>query len=447
MTTSTATAPARRPTGHPYDRQVVRAVVAATIGSTIVWYDLFLYGFAATLVLGRLFFPSSDPYAWTLMALGTYAAGFAARPVGALLLGRLGDRIGRRATLIASFLLIALATLLIGVVPGHDRIGILGGILLGLLRIVQGIGVGGQWAGSVLLPVEWDHRGRRGFIGSVPQLGVPAGLLLAYGSLRLFTLWLGQDAGWRLPFVLGFLLVAVALYVRLGVRETPVFTKLLAERRIEEAPVATVLARQWREVVLTALLRTGQQAPLLLFTAFVVTYATGTLKFAESQVTDYVLIGAAVSLFTVPFWGFLSDLVGRKRLVMAGAAAMLVWSYPYWVLLNSGVPALALAAVVASLAIHDIQAGPQATLIVESFTGRLRYTGASLGYHLASLTTDGPALLVAAALLQAFHTSVAIAAYMGACAVVSLVSAALLRDRRLQDMSVEYDEHPVAVPA
>jgi MFS family permease len=442
-----STAPAGKPTRDTTDRQVIRAVVAATLGSAVVWYDFFLYGLAATLVLGRLFFPDGDSKAGTVLALSTYAVGFAARPIGAILLGRLGDRIGRRATLIASFLLIGLATPLIGLVPGHDRIGIVGGILLGLLRVVQGIGMGGQWASTILLPVEWGQRGRRGFIGSWPQLGVPAGLALAYGSLQLFTHLLGPDRGWRIPFLLGVLLVAVAMYVRLGVRETPVFTRLLDERRVEEAPVLTVIARQWREIVLTALMRTGQQTPLILFTAFVVTYATGTLRLAETQISTDVLIAACVSLVTVPFWGYLSDLVGRRRLVMIGAAAMLAWSYPYWALLNSGAPALVLAAIVLSLPIHDVQAGPQATLIVESFTGRVRSTGSSLGYHLASLTADGPALLVAVALLHAFHSFLGLVVYMAAAAAVSLVAAALLRDRSLQDLSVEYDEPRVAVPA
>ncbi len=429
------------------DRQVVRAAVASTIGSTIVWYDFFLYSFAATLVLGRLFFPTGSPYASTLLALSTALVGFAARPVGAIVLGRLGDRIGRRATLIATLLLIGLVTPLIGVVPAYSRIGILGGIVLLLLRVVQGIGMGAQWAGSVLLPVEWGQRGRRGFIGSWPQLGVPAGLLLAAGSLQLFTDRLGADTGWRVPFLLSVLLIAVGVYVRLGVRETPVFAKLLDERRIEEAPVRETLAKQWREVALTALLRTGQQTPLVLFTVTVLADATGMLKLDQAQVRNYTLIAAGASLLTVPFWGFLSDIVGRRRLYLVGAAAMLVWSLPYWALLDTHVPALLLAAIVLSLPIHDIQAGPQATLIAESFTGRLRYSGASLGYQLGSLITDGPAALVALALLRSFGSSRPVAVYMIACAAVGLAAAALLRDRRLQDLSVEYDEPAVALPA
>jgi MFS family permease len=442
-----STALADRPTRDSSRRQLVRAAVASAIGTTIVWYDFFLYGFAATLVLGRLFFPSRDPFLSTLLAVGTYAVGFAARPIGAVVLGRLGDRIGRRATLIATLVLIGLATSLIGLVPTQAQIGVLGGILLTLLRIVQGIGMGGQWAPSVLLPVEWGQRGRRGLLGSWPQVGVPAGLVLAYGSLQLFTLRLGQDAGWRIPFLLSIVLVGVALYVRLGIQETPVFSRLLGERLIEEAPVLEVLARQWREVVLTALLRTGQQAPFAIFTLFALTYATGTLGLPQAQVVNLTLIAAGASLVAVPFWGFLSDSFGRRRLVMIGAAAMLAWSYPYWVLLGTRVPALVSLAIVLALPIHDIQHGPQATFIAESFTGRLRCTGASLGYQLASLTADGPAILVAFALLHAFGSSLPIAVYMIVCAAVSLVSAAALRDRSRQDMSVEYDDAPLAAPA
>ncbi|HSR25649.1 MAG TPA: MFS transporter, partial [Candidatus Eisenbacteria bacterium] len=263
-------------------RQLVRAVVASTIATTIVWYDFFLYGFAATLVLGRLFFPTRDPFAGTLLALGTYFAGFAARPLGAMLFGHLGDRIGRRATLIATLLLMGLATTLVGVVPTYAGAGILGAVVLTLLRLVQGVCVGGEWAGSALLSIEWGHRGRRGFVGSWTQLALPAGLALAYGSLLLFTTWLGEDAGWRWPFLVSVVLVAVAVYVRLGVRETPAFTGLLDERRIEQAPVLGAVSRHWREIVLTTLLRIGQQVPFYVFTVFVLSYATDTLRLERS---------------------------------------------------------------------------------------------------------------------------------------------------------------------
>jgi MFS family permease len=431
----------------PGRRQLVRAVAATTVATTIVWYDFFLYGFAATLVLGRLFFPSRDAYASALLALGTYFVGFAARPLGAMLFGHLGDRIGRRATLIATLLLMGLATTLVGVAPTYAEAGVFGGILLTLLRVVQGLSAGGEWAGSALLSIEWGHRGRRGLLGSWTQLALPAGLALAYGSLQLFTTWLGQDAGWRWPFLLSVVLVVVAVYIRLGVRETPVFTKLLDGRRIEQSPVLEAVARHWREVALVTLLRIGQQVPFYVFTVFVLTYATDTLRFQQSQVLYPVLIAAAVSVLTTPLWGLLSDFVGRRRLVVIGAAAMLVWSYPYFMLLDMRMPMLLLVAIVASLPIHDMQHGPQAALIAESFTGRVRYSGASLGYNLVALLADGPAPLVAFALLHAFGSSVSIAVYMGACALVSLLAALGLRDRSRQDMSVEYDEPVGALPA
>ena len=420
--------------------QVVRAVAASTISSTLEWYDFFLFGFAAATVLGRLFFPTQSAFLSTLLALGTYAAGFAARPVGAALFGHLGDRIGRKATLTATMLLTGLATAAVALVPTYADAGVVGGILLVLLRLVQGAAVGGGWAGSALLSIEWGHRGRRGFLGSWTQLGLPAGLALAYGSMEVFTAWLGADAGWRMAFALSLVLIVAALYVRIGVRETPVFTQLLAERRIEQSPVVQVVALQWREVVLSALLRTGQQAPFYLFTVFVLTDATGTLKLARADVVQAVLIAAAISVVTMPLWGFISDIVGRKRLIVVGAVAMLAWSYPYWSLLGTRTPMFVLLAIVVSLPIHDAQYAPQAAFIAESFTGRLRYSGAALGSQLAALVADGPAPLIALGLLRQFGDARVIAAFMGLCALVGLLAALALKDRSRQDMSVEYDE-------
>ena len=419
--------------------QLVRAVAGSALSSTFEWYDFFLYSYAAAVVLGRLFFPTASPFLGGLLAVTTYAVGFAARPVGAMLFGHLGDRIGRRATLIATLLLTGLATSLVAAAPTYAEAGVLGGIILAVLRLVQGLAVGGQWAGSVLLSVEWGHRGRRGFLGSWTQLGMPAGLALAYGSMEVCTAWLGQDAGWRVPFLLSLVLIAVALYIRLGTRETPVFSRLLSERRIEASPVLEVLIRQWREVLLSALLRMGQQAPFYLFTVFLLTDATGTLSLQRSDVLRFVLIASAVSVLAVLGWGYVSDVVGRKRLAMAGALLMLLWSYPYWALLGTHVPVLVLVAIVASLLIHDVQSAPQAALIAESFTGRLRYSGAALGFQLASLIADGPAPLIALALLHRFGDPRFLAIYVGACALISLVAAAGLKDRAHQDMSAEYD--------
>jgi MFS family permease len=425
--------------------QLVRALVASTLASTLDWYAFFLFGGAAAAVLGRLFFPTSNGFLTAVLLLSALAAGFVARPVGAMLFGHLGDRIGRRATLTATLLLAGLASVLVALLPTYAQAGVLGGLLLFLLRIVQGIAAGGEWAGSVLLSIEWDHRGRRGFLGSWTQLGMPAGLALAYGAVWLFTSWLGVDAGWRVPFLLSVLLIGVAVYLRLGVRETPVFSRLLADRRIEYTPVLETVALQWREVALTALLRIGQQTPFYLFTVFVLTDATRPLGLRQDDALGAVLLAAALSVAAILGWGYVSDIVGRRRLVMLGAVAMLLWAFPYWALLGTRETALVLVAVILSLLIHDVQYAPQAALIAESFTGRLRYSGTALGSQLGSLLADGPAPLIALAVIGQFGDARLLAIYVAACAAITLAAASGLRDRARQDMSAEYDD-PAAAP-
>ncbi|MEV5894235.1 MFS transporter [Nonomuraea fuscirosea] len=428
-------------TGQQNRRQLVRAVIASAVGTSIEWYDFFLYGFAASTIFAELFFPTSDPTTGLLLALGTYFGGFAARPIGAAIFGHYGDRIGRKATLIITLLSMGIATALVGLVPTYEQIGIWGGILLTLLRLLQGISVGGEWGGSVLLATEWgkSRGGKRGFLGSWPQFGVPVGLVLGYLALQVFQP-IDPYWGWRIPFLLSILMAAVGLYIRLGILETPVFAKLVAENKVERVPVRQVLAKNWREIVLSALLRTGQQAPFYIFTVFILTYATKTLGFEAADVYTYVIVAGLVSLVTVPFWGYISDLVGRRRLYIVGAALMVVWSFIYWPLLDTRVPSLVFLAIVLAAPIHDIQYGPQATFIAESFTGRLRYSGASLGYQLASLTAGGPAPLIAVWLYATYQSSFAIAVYMAICSVISIVAAFALKDRSQQDYAVEYDE-------
>ncbi|MEV4358616.1 MFS transporter [Nonomuraea sp. NPDC049625] len=422
-------------------RQLVRAVIASAVGTSIEWYDFFLYGFAASTIFAELFFPKSDPTTGLLLSLGTYFGGFAARPIGAAIFGHYGDRIGRKATLIITLVSMGIATALVGLVPTYEQIGIWGGILLTVLRLLQGISVGGEWGGSVLLATEWgkSRGGRRGFLGSWPQFGVPVGLVLGYLALEVFQP-LDPDWGWRIPFLLSIVMAGVGLYIRLGILETPVFTKVLQENRVERVPVREVIVRNWREIVLSALLRTGQQAPFYIFTVFILTYATKTLGFKAGDIYPYVIAAGIVSLFTVPFWGYVSDIVGRRKLYIIGSAAMVVWSFVYWPLLDTRVPSLVLLAIVLAAPIHDIQYGPQATFIAESFTGRLRYSGASLGYQLASVTAGGPAPLIAVWLYATYESSFAIAVYMAICALISVVAAFALKDRSKQDYAVEYDD-------
>jgi MFS family permease len=376
-----------------------------------------------------------------MLAFGTNFVGFIARPIGAAIFGHYGDRIGRKATLVMTLLLMGIGTFLVGLVPPYASIGVWGGILLTLLRALQGIGVGGEWGGSVLLSMEWGARtGRRGFIASWPQFGVPVGLLLSNGMLALVAALTGPNFatwGWRIPFLLSLVMVAVGLYIRLGILETPVFSRLLAERRTAAAPVAEVLQKNWREVILTCLIRTGQQAPFYIFWTYVLVYATGALQFPRQDVLNDTLIASVVSLVTVPLWGYVSDHWGRRRTYMIGAAAMALFAWPYFALLDTKLPPLVLLAIVAAPIVHDIQYGPQAAFIAAAFPPRVRYSGASLGYHLASVTAGGPAPLIAAALFGLYGSSFPIVLYIVVCALISLASAAVLPDRGRVDIDAE----------
>jgi MFS family permease len=429
---------------HADDRkQLRRAVIASTVGTTIEWYDFFLYSTVTGLVFAQLYFPKSDPALGTLQAFGIYAVGFAARPVGAAIFGHYGDRIGRKSTLIATLLLMGIATFLVAFVPTYDRIGIWGAVLLTILRFIQGVGVGGEWGGSVLMAMEWTKSSaNRGFVASWPQFGVPAGLFLANLAVLAFSKISGVHFlvwGWRIPFLLSIILVAIGLYIRLNVLETPVFSRLLSENRIERTPMLEVIRRQPREILLTAFARMAQQAPFYIFTAFIFTYGTNVLGVSRDLLLAAVLTASALSLFTIPISGYLSDRIGRKRMYMIGAALTGVFSFIYFALLNTAIPGWIFLAVVVSLIPNDMMYGPQAALIAESFTGRLRYSGASLGYQLASVIAGGPAPLIAAWLFAQFGSGYAIAAYILVCSILSLISTAMLKDYTNRDISQEYD--------
>jgi metabolite-proton symporter len=426
---------------HDHRRQLRRAVVAGTVGTAIEWYDFFLYSTVTGLVFARLYFPRADPLVGTLEAFGVYAVGFLARPVGAAIFGHYGDRLGRKAALIATLLLMGIATFLVALVPTYRRIGIWGAVLLTILRFVQGIGVGGEWGGSVLLSMEWAQSNRhRGFIASWPQFGVPAGLFLSNLAVLASSAWSGDQFlawGWRIPFLLSLVLVGVGLYVRLGILETPVFAQLVAAKRIERAPVAEVLRRHPREIVLTALCRMAEQAPFYLFTAFVFAYGTETLGLHRDFLLMAVLCAAGLSFVSIPLFGHLSDRVGRKRIYLIGAAVTGVYGFIYFRLLDTKVPALVFLAIVLSLVPHDMLYGPQAALIAESFPARLRYSGASLGYQLSSVIAGGPAPLIATWLLSAYHSGTVIALFILACSIVTLAATAFLRDYTNKDISGE----------
>jgi len=426
-----------------HSAQLRKAVIASTIGTAIEWYDFFLYGTAAGLIFGKLYFPNQNPLSATLLAFGTYFIGFVARPVGAAIFGHYGDRIGRKATLIATLLFMGIATFLVAFVPTYETIGIWGAVILTVLRALQGIGVGGEWGGSVLLAMEWSRtQGQRGLVASWPQFGVPCGLLLANMAVLVFSAWSGDQFlvwGWRIPFALSIVLVGVGLWIRLGILETPVFQKLLDDDKIEKAPILEVIKKQPKEIILSALLRLSEQAPFYIFTAFVFSYTVGTLHMSRNFILTAVMVAALVSFVSIPLFGHISDLIGRRKMYLIGVVSVGLFGFLYFGMVDTAIPSAVFIAIVLSLIPHDMQYGPQAALIAEAFTPRLRYSGASLGYQLASVIAGGPAPIIATALFATYHSGYAIAVFIAGCAVISAVAVSFMPDYTGQDISAEYE--------
>jgi MFS family permease len=422
--------------------QLRKAVIASTVGTTIEWYDFLLYSVVTGLVFGKLFFPNSDPLVGVLQAFAVYTVGFIARPIGAAIFGHYGDRIGRKAALIATLLITGLATFAVGFVPGYASVGIWGAVILTIIRFIQGIGVGGEWGGSVLLSMEWAKtNAHRGFITSWPQWGGPAGLLLANLAVLVFSAISGPQFlvwGWRIPFMLSIVMVGVGLYIRLGILETPVFRRIVAEERVERAPALEVIKRQPRQVILSACLRMAEQGPAYIYLAFVFAYGTQVLHTSRDFLLTSLIVAGLVSFVTIPVAGALSDRFGRKRIYLIGSVATGIFGFVYFAMLNTMVPAWIFFGIILSFVPHDLMYGPQAALIAESFTPRLRYSGASIGYQLASVIAGGPAPLIAAGLLAATRSGYAIAAYIAFCAVVSIVATLMMPDYTGRDISQEH---------
>jgi MHS family shikimate/dehydroshikimate transporter-like MFS transporter len=411
--------------GEGQTSSIRQVALASFIGTAIEWYDFFLYGTAAALIFGELFFPEFSSTAGTLAAFSTYAVGFAARPLGGIVFGHYGDKIGRKAMLILSLLIMGIATALIGILPTFESIGIWAPILLVVLRFCQGIGVGGEWGGAVLMAVEHAPEGRRGFFGSWPQMGVPAGLLSGNLVFLAATAWLPESWGWRVPFLFSLVLVGVGLFIRLRIMETPAFLQVKETRTEAPMPILDVLRTYPKNVLLAMGMRFAENGTFYVLTVFVLTYIVEELKLEQTTGLIGVLIAAAIGLFTIPFFGHLSDRVGRRPLYLLGSVFSLLFAFPFFWLLNTGVEPLIWLAIILGVNIgHDAMYGPQAAFFSELFGTRVRYSGASLGYQLASVFAGGFAPLISLALLTAYGYG-AVALYMAAMALITVVSVLL----------------------
>jgi metabolite-proton symporter len=416
-----------------------RVVLASLIGTTIEWYDFFLYGSAAALVFNKLFFPEFDPLTGTLFAFLTYAFGFAARPVGGIVFGHFGDRIGRKRLLMLSLVLMGIATTLIGVLPTYAQAGVVAPLALVLLRLVQGFAVGGEWGGAVLLVAEHGDSARRGFWASWPQAGVPAGSLLAAGMLAIlagaqseadFLAW-----GWRIPFLLSAVLVAVGWWIRSSVAETRAFEAALAEEAPPKVPAAEVLRERPGGLAIGAGLRLGENVSYYIITTFSITYMTTAGKLTKAEALDCIMIGAVLHFFAIPMLGRLSDRIGRRSVYAVGALGLAGFAFLFFGLIGSGSFVKAVAGIAIALLLHGAMYGPQAAFITELFPTRYRYSGASIAYQLTSIVAGSLAPIIATLLYGMHKDPMPVSLYVGACCLVSGLTALLARETKGIDLA------------
>jgi MHS family shikimate/dehydroshikimate transporter-like MFS transporter len=408
--------------------------LASLIGTTIEWYDFFLYGTAAALVFNRLYFPTFDPLTGTLAAFGTYAVGFVARPIGGIIIGHYGDRIGRKSMLILTLIIMGVATFGIGLLPTYAQIGPWAAVALVVLRLAQGFGVGGEWGGAVLMAVEHAPPGQRGFYGSWPQIGVPAGLLLSTAVFALFARLPEEQFltwGWRVPFLLSILLVGVGLIIRVRILETPAFARVKEAGTEARRPIVELLRTHRKEVLLAMGARFAENGAFYIYTVFVLVYGTQKVGIDRQTVLNGILIAAACALVAIPLWGALSDRLGRRPVYLFGACVTALFAYPlFWLLDTGSTPLVWLALVVALVFAHAPMYGPQAAFLSELFGTRVRYSGASLGSQLSSVVAGGLSPFIATALLP--YGRGALASYLIAMALVTIVAVLIASETRHQ---------------
>jgi MHS family shikimate/dehydroshikimate transporter-like MFS transporter len=413
-------------------RSIIAVALVSLIGSTIEWYDFFIYGTAAALVFGKLFFPSFDPLVGTLLAFTTFAVGFVARPVGGIIFGNLGDRIGRKRTLAAALILMGVATTLVGLMPGYATIGAAAPIILTILRFCQGLAVGGQWGGAVLIATENAPQNRRGLFGSFAQLGVPVSIIISNGLFLILAATTSKAAfaawGWRIPFLLSVLLIIVGLYVQLRLEETIAFERVQEAHAEARIPIWDALRTYPKEIALAAGAFVVINGTFYILITYILAYGTTVVKVPESTMLTGVLISAVFGIFAITGFSALSDKIGRRGLYMAGALCLGVWGFPLFWLVNTGSAVLIWIALVVGQVFLSMMYGPQAAFYSELFSARLRYSGASLGYQIGALFGGGLATIIAAALYDATRNAISISIYILVMGLVSFVSVFLLTE-------------------
>src|SRR4051812_37433170 len=429
-------------TAPPTDlRRLITTVIASTVGTTIEWYDFFLYGTAAALIFPATFFPDQSPFVGQIYSFGTFSVGFLSRPLGGAIFGRIGDQRGRKAALVATLLLMGISTLLIGFLPSYRQIGVAAPLLLVALRFLQGIGVGGEWGGAVLLALESGHRGRRGLLASFPQAGVPIGLLLSTGAMALCERWIRHDEfrewGWRIPFFASVVLIVVGFLIRSLVTESPLFAKLKERQQTALTPLRDVLTRNWKEILLGAGCRLSENSVFYLFATHVLAYGEGVLSIPRSTTLASVNMAAAIACCTIPLFGILSDITSRKAVYVAGNILLMALAFPYYATLATRQPSAVLVATMVMLGlVHPILYSVQAALISELFPTGVRYTGASLAYQLAGPFAGGMAPIVATSLAYYFPGSYwPLALYIVLLAIISLACVCFLPETTHKDIA------------
>lgn len=418
-----------------------RALMGSAVGSTIEWYDYFLYGTMATAIFNLHFFPSEDPVVSSMLAFASFALAFVVRPLGGVIFSHVGDRIGRKKTLVITLTLMGVATMLMGVLPDYAAIGVAAPILLTLLRLVQGLALGGEWGGGLLLAVEYAPKNKRGFYGSVPQIGALAGLALGnivtMASRAVFPEEQFESFGWRIPFLLSGVLLVVGLWIRARIDETPSFRKVQAEGTKQKLPIATVLKHYWREVLISTGAKFVETSTFFIFATFSLSYATG-LGYDFGAILGFVLVGSIIGIGGMLFFGGLSDRIGRKKVFLGGSVAVAIFIFPYLAMLSSGNLWLAGTALIVSFAIVWPTYGSLiGTVLAENFAPEIRYTGASLGYQIGAALVGGPAPLIATALLAGFGGSwIPVALFVVACALVSFIAVSFVKVRHNEELDV-----------